>query len=369
MRWLRILLCTPYNGASDKNPGGIVIWSRNIMQQHIQELNNEIEVDLLPADRNTYIHDHMSRFQRICIGIYEYWQIIIRLKEKLRDEKYDMLHLSTSASLGLFKDYVILHYALKKGLRTVIHFHFGRIPQLARSRNWEWKLLVKVCQMADSAIVMDQKSFLTLQNEGLKQVFYLPNPVSPQVEEVKMNKQRIARKVLFVGHVVPAKGVCELVQACSEIENVELHLIGQVQDAMRQQLLELSHHAEWLHVHGGMLHEEAINEMLTCSVLVLPSYSEGFPNVILEGMACRCPIVATNVGAIPEMLYADSTSPAGILVRPKQVEELKNAIVRLLSDDSLSQMMADNAFHRVMELYSPSVVYRQLAEIWKAASC
>ena len=104
--------------------------------------------------------------------------------------------------------------------------------------------------------------------------------------------------------------------------------------------------------------------MKSCGIFVLPSYSEGFPNVILESMACGCPIVATSVGAIPEMLAIGSENPCGICVHQQNVGELRKAIVELLENPLKAAEFSANARKRVYEQYAISKVWEQLVEIW-----
>ena len=110
--------------------------------------------------------------------------------------------------------------------------------------------------------------------------------------------------------------------------------------------------------------EEVTKNMLTCSVFVLPTYTEGFPNVIIESMACACPIVTTDVGAIPEMLDIENERVYGILVKPKQVLELRDSILWVLNNEKLAIDMGKRAQERVNELYSMPKVWRQMTNIW-----
>ena len=65
-------------------------------------------------------------------------------------------------------------------------------------------------------------------------------------------------------------------------------------------------------------------------VFVLPSYTEGFPNVIIEAMAMGKPIIATSVGAIPEML----DEGCGVVVPPKDADSLQKALQKVCNFDS-----------------------------------
>ncbi|MBA2557493.1 MAG: glycosyltransferase [Chloroflexi bacterium] len=83
-------------------------------------------------------------------------------------------------------------------------------------------------------------------------------------------------------------------------------------------------------------------------VAVLPSYREAQGMVILEAMALRRPVVATNVGGIPEMIEHETT---GLLVPPREPEPLAEAIVRLLVDHPLADTLARNGHDMVHDRF------------------
>ncbi len=92
----------------------------------------------------------------------------------------------------------------------------------------------------------------------------------------------------------------------------------------------------------------------------MPSYSEGFPNVILEAMACFCAIISTKVGAIPYILDNNS----GICVESKNTEQLNNAITHLLSNEDLRFEIGMNAFNKVKNEYSIDKIGTEIKNIW-----
>lgn len=173
---------------------------------------------------------------------------------------------------------------------------------------------------------------------------------------------------MYAGHVLPSKGLKELVGACREINQIKLEILGKVSDeSFREQLFEIGgdNSKGWLDIPGNKPFEEVIKEMKSCGIFVLPSYSEGFPNVILESMACGCPIVATSVGAMPEMLDIEGENPCGICVPAKNVEELRNAITDLLDNPVKADAFGANARKRVNEQYAMPKVWEQLVLLWK----
>jgi glycosyltransferase involved in cell wall biosynthesis len=85
-----------------------------------------------------------------------------------------------------------------------------------------------------------------------------------------------------------------------------------------------------------------------CEMLVLPSRMEPFGIVLIEAMACRTPVVATNVGGIPEIIEHERT---GILAEPENPQALTVAIRRLLDDATFSRTIGENGFRKVMERF------------------
>jgi len=97
-------------------------------------------------------------------------------------------------------------------------------------------------------------------------------------------------------------------------------------------------------------------------VLIAPSHIEGFPNVILEAMACGTPIIATRVGGIPEMLDNGS---CGVLIEPRSVEAIVAAVESFMHDEQRKALYATQGKERVNKAYSISSIWNQLTSIWK----
>lgn len=367
---MNILLCTPFEAGAKKPRSGIAVWARNVVSCYEQHQDQSLLVEIVPFDRKTAVVEGMSVIKRGYYGITEYYEAYRKVRKRLHEERFDVAHFTTSAQLGLFRDLLVLKMARKAKVKTLLHLHFGRVPELAEQNNWEWKLLKKVMRLADGVIVMDHQSYKTLLDQDFSQACFLPNPLSEtvvkEIEEEKDKIKRIPNKLLFVGHVIETKGVFELVKACKQLEGIELHVVGKCLPEIRVRITELAEgEPEWLKLRGEMTHEEVIREMLSAGVFVLPTYTEGFPNVILESMACGCPIVTTPVGAISEMLDMYGEGKCGVCVEAKDVEGLRDALQHMLDCSEYAASCGAKAQKRVKEMYAMPVVWKQLLEIWK----
>lgn len=123
---------------------------------------------------------------------------------------------------------------------------------------------------------------------------------------------------LFVGNLVPVKGIDVLIDAMSRLANagqcLDAYLVGQ--GPLRRELqatvnrLGLGDRVRFV---GPVAHENLADWYRAANVMVLPSHSEGVPNVLLESASCGTPFVASRVGGIPEIqhLITSRLTPAG----------------------------------------------------------
>ncbi len=113
--------------------------------------------------------------------------------------------------------------------------------------------------------------------------------------------------------------------------------------------------------HGVYTHpEERRSFMESIDVFVMPSFTEGTPNSIVEAMAHRKPIIASNVGGVPDMIGDDS----GILVPAGDANALAEAMIRLANNRDLRERMGQAAYERYQQLFSPSVVLPLMLETY-----
>ena len=97
-------------------------------------------------------------------------------------------------------------------------------------------------------------------------------------------------------------------------------------------------------------------------VFVLPSRSEGSPNVLLEAMAANLPIVTTEVGGVPEMV---TNNESALLVPPSDPPALARAISSLLTDKDLAQRLVNGAAILVDTRFDPENYVRSLVKIYR----
>ena len=368
---MKVLLCTPYLESPDVVSSGIGTWARNVML-HNREAGFGIEIVPVSFDRHTHIEEYtVGGFRRYYSGIKEVGKCVIKAFCQMSKEKPDVIHVCTSGYLGFFKDIILAQAARRRGIRSIIHLHFGRVPSIVEEKGFEYKLLRKLLSVADKVVVIDGKSYQTLTDLQYKNITYIPNPIPDiflrEVEEQRNHVEREYKRAVFVGHVVPTKGVTELVEACCRIPDLKLRIIGKCDEEMREKLTTLAakrEYGKWMDIAGEIPYAKVVTELLKADALVFPSHTEGFPNVILEAMVCGCAIASSNVGAIPEMLDCDGET-AGICFPAQRTEEVVKAINKLYSDDAYRTQLSAKAKEKVYSTYTMKTIWPQLLNLWR----
>jgi len=167
---------------------------------------------------------------------------------------------------------------------------------------------------------------------GINTRIFYPRPENKIRETVRIEAN--APLLIYVGRLIEAKGLRELVEAFAllrqTIPNAELVLIGEGPFRTELDALIKEHglqqHARMI---GGQLPEQVAQWASTAQVLTLPSWTEGYPNVLVEALACGCPVVATQVGGIPEIIDASR----GILVPSRDISALTKGLMQALSQN------------------------------------
>ena len=171
--------------------------------------------------------------------------------------------------------------------------------------------------------------------------------------------------VLYVGRLVKPlkmKGIIYLVDAVKELiphcKKIKLVVVGDGDATSRSSELTKSIKD---HVIFTGYRSDVYNFMSAADVLVLPSLAEGCPNVVLEAMACGTPVVASRVGAVPELIEDGKT---GFIVRPGNVPEIKKALLDLMLNASLKQTMGEMARERMVKHFTWDISCKKLEKFY-----
>lgn len=250
--------------------------------------------------------------------------------------------------------------------RTVFFFH-GETWTTPRQRlyNFVDRLLLR---HARQVVVVTPMQVGLLREWGVpgERIRVVPNvvPHAPPRSGASVDRSLI----MTAGRLSKEKGYAVLLDALSavgEVRTCAARLVvygeGPEEAALKERAAALGI-ADRVHFAGYSENLDSAYER--AGLFVLPSLSEGLPNVLLEAAARAVPIVATRVGGVPD-LFQDGTHAR--LVPPGSVPELRNAIEDYLRDPRPFETMALSARTRVREEYGPPMKAQQLLQIYREA--
>ncbi len=345
--------------------GGITNWSVMLSNYLDERCSQKIQYKIIPQSICSRSDaEGRTLFERIYFSGLGTIKTAFHLRSYIRKERPDVVHITSTGALGLIRDSILVRVARKYDVPSVWHIHMGRVPMLAKANSLEWRVLRKTALKFSNVWVLDRRTQQTFQTFLPKEVVHcVPNPIRFDVFE-KERQTRKEKQVVFVGWVVKEKGVEELLSAwrtvVEKFPEYSLKLIGPCTEEYKK-YLQQSFSMRKVALLGKLEHSDALKEIAKSSLLVLPSYSEGFPNVILEAMALKTPVLATDVGAVSDVLSRE----CGVIVAPKNVEELSVKTTMLLSDYDLRRQISENAFNKGRNEYDIKAVVQRYLELWQ----
>jgi glycosyltransferase involved in cell wall biosynthesis len=142
-----------------------------------------------------------------------------------------------------------------------------------------------------------------------------------------------AEAVVYIGRMDVRKGLRELVDAAASLHpqrpGLHVYLVGEGPDRPAiESAIQARNATGYIHAFHGCAADDVAVWMAAADLVTLPSYMEGCPNVVLEALACGRPVVATNVGGIPEIMKDE----CGRLVPPRDPAALAHALASVLDD-------------------------------------
>ena len=230
------------------------------------------------------------------------------------------------------------------------------------------------CEMGVSEKVvvnLDNRSIARVQNRRsavLRNAINMERFTGQQIDTSTLREElgipNNAPVVGSVGRLVPQKGYSVLIDSAQQVlkhfPNVYFVLVGEgrAEQSLRAQVNETGLSSRVIFT-GPRSDVEAMLALM--DVFVSSSLWEGLPTVVLESMASGTPVVATNVSGNAQLIHNCET---GLIVPPDDPESLANAIIRMLEEPALAQLVAKNAQALVEAEYSINSVARQLEQIY-----
>jgi glycosyltransferase involved in cell wall biosynthesis len=312
--------------------------------------------------------------KRASVGIWTALASLIRFPIAVIRIRPGIVYLTVSSHWPFWEHSIYLLVA--KLLNTKVVFHYlGALTQFWDGSSTLTRRVIKwVMSQADLVVVLSELTRQFLLRAGVPgPVRTLPSSVPAQfsLREDCVSRQDTEDgvRVLFLGGASGfRKGVRDLSRAIELFRtrgydqryHVRFVLCGGDQVWSVRKDLEKKGALGFTEFRGWISEQEKLDLYRHASIFVLPSYNEGMPYAIVEAMAAGLPIIATDVGSIPEVVE-DSVN--GYLTSPGDAAALVSALLRLANSPELRRQMGLSNIQKAAGEYSLDAVTRKLA-IW-----
>ena len=300
------------------------------------------------------------------------FQLAVSLLRSVR-RGCDVVYLPHSGITSLYEKtfFVLICKAMRK--RTIMHMHGGDLPALVQGApRWKRAFIGWLLWLPDIYVVFSDgwaKFVRTISRQEMIRV--VPNGIPIQGGDLRHTRRDAGTHVLLLGSVGERKGHLVLLETILAInrfrEDIFFHLVGGEEylgDFERIKATYDQSGARNYRFYGHLTGEDKERQFETANIFTLPSFDEAFPHAILEAMYRGLPIVASRVGAIPEIIEEGVN---GYLISPGDSKALTDAILTLANDQEMCTLLGRNNRKKVEEQYDLRHSYARLKRVFEEA--
>jgi glycosyltransferase involved in cell wall biosynthesis len=280
--------------------------------------------------------------------IIKSFQYAIKLIKMLISFKPHIAYFTITPAGGSFYRDCLFVFILKIFRVRIVYHLRGLGVKKGREKNWLSKLLYKFAFKNAYIICLGKIQFDEIKGLPYKQHYLVPNGIKIEIKPEWISSTKNGKpNLLFLSNFVRSKGVFEFLEALKKLKQTNSNfaslLVGDNFDITREEIedyIQKNGLQNNVKVSGPRYNEEKFKTVASSDIFVMPTYFELFPGVVLEAMQCGKPIVSTTTGAIPEII---DNGINGLLVEPRNVEQLAEKIQYLLQHPEKADIMGRNA--------------------------
>ena len=292
----------------------------------------------------------------------------------IKKNQPEIIHIHFCSKTDFIKHSICLFTSKLFSKSTVFHLHGGTFDTFYNHTNSFYKFFIRfVLKQPDALIALSKywKSFL-VSLSGKNNIYILPNPVDCAAlnKNTIDSNQTLRRSVVLLGSLGKRKGHYDVLKAAPlvfiENPDVQFFFAGQEEDIGCLKALESIAKKEGIscnvHFLGPVSGEPKKQLIKNAGVIILPSHGENMPISVLEGMAAGKPVIASRVGAIPEVIIDGA---CGLLIDAGDWKSLADNLNLCFKNPELANKLGKEAQARVLENWDVDKVVEKIEYIYR----
>lgn len=287
-------------------------------------------------------------------------------------KNYKAVYIHTSSGNSFFRKSIFIITTIFSNKKVILHVHPTHFYEFINNEKKIKSMYINtIMKRVDVIIVLsnDLKQKLCKKYPE-KKIHLLRNPVNIERMKVKNHIKRKLNSLIYLGWFVKSKGVYDLVDAIKLIvdsgNKVHLDFYGTKEVRKLRSYVANKKLNDYITVHDWIDFDDKLQALYSNSALVLPSYSEGIPNVVLEAMATKIPVISTYVGGLKEVLTNNVNS---LIVDIGNPADLSSKILTCLQNHELRERLVENAYRDVKDNYDIKIIVNEFGNIMNTTLC
>ena len=356
----KILILIPAAGAK----GGIVNYFK-VLKKYLGE-----DVRYFLRGNRTWPHrsSPAAEFGRLILDYLRFIKLIA-------NSNFEIIQTNTSLhSMSLFRDSIFILISRLFGKKVIVFFRGWHKKDEVKINSYFLSFFRLFFFKADSFIVLAEDFKKRLEDWGYKKEIYVETTIVDESLIKGYSEEQIIHKyenngpgfnILYLARVEKEKGIYEFIKACKKVrESFDLHvtIAGDGLELDRVKEFVAKEEITNITFAGFVSGTDKIEKYRNAHIYVLPSYTEGMPNSVLEAMAFGLPVITTPVGGIPDFF---AENEMGYLVSPKTPDEIEKKLQILMTDKKKMLSMALFNFHFAKNNFLSGVVVNRLRLIYR----
>ena len=348
---MKVLVIGP---SETRSRGGMAAVIRGIRES--KQLNKEFDIDIFPS----YIDGSLPI--RLLYSLYGYLRFLRCYRS------YDLFHIHMAERGSTFRKRLYLKKGKSAGKKVILHIHGAEYLDFYDGLRGRKKQMAEECfRQADQVLALSESWKRALEARfPIDTCKVLNNGIDiAKFSAIKTDVIKYRNSFLLLGRLGVRKGVYDLIDAVEiavrQNPDLSVRMAGDGGVEKVQELVAKKGLEKHITVLGWSGEAEKLKYLSQAGTVVLPSYQEGLPMFLLEGMAAGRAVISTTVGAIPEAVKEEN----GILIEPGDVSALAEALLRCSGDIGLLASMSEQNRERAERLFSVRQMHKRLAEYYR----
>lgn len=332
--------------------GGMSTVMKNYMESSI--MNEQFDVTYISSATEGNCYKKLSKMiEAFKISFLE-----------LKNNKIDLVHIHAALDASIYRKGVFIYLSKMFKSKVILHFHASDLDDFLflRCNNLTRKIVKCIFKRSDIVISLNESMKKLLKERLNIDSSILYNFTNNKAQNLYNPS---SKNILMLSRMSRNKGVYEAINVMIDLKESDLKLVlagdGPELDEIREYVKKQG--IEDKVIFAGWVDDKNKKQLFKdCYVSILPSHFEGVPMSILESLSFGVPVIASQVGGIPEIISENE----GFLHQVKDESQLRNLLETLRGNDDLKRKLSNNCISKYKNVFTEEKHIKSLSDIYNS---